>query len=106
MTVKFLMPFVHHDCHWITSPTGFSNPNSLAVASLITKADESLARSLEKSLPARNCQPKVVPYSGVTVIVANSGMKPGSRPFQSKPPFELHTSVGGPDDSAISVIAP
>jgi len=91
--VKLVTPFVHHVFHCITSPIGFSNPSSFAVASLIINPVESLATSLAKSRPLTNCQPNVFPYSGVTVKVENSGMNAGSFPFHSKPPFEFQTSL-------------
>src|SRR5260221_212707 len=90
----------------INSLIGFFRFINFAADSLMTKQEESLEKSLEKSRPSINCQPTVLPYSGVTLNVANSGLNPGSLSFQSKPPLLDQISVAGPVDSATSSIKP
>src|SRR5690349_8629994 len=77
----------------IVSPTGFSSFVYLANASLTTTPDESLGKAGEKSRPAMNCQPTVLPCSMETASVAKLSSSLGSLPFQSNPLFPLTTSV-------------
>src|ERR1700720_4353590 len=87
-------------------PTGSFNPMNLTTVSLTTKARESVLNDLEKSLPAVNCQPTVLPYSWETQSMGKSRASPGSFPFQLNPPEVDQTAVSGLQDSAISTAAP
>ena len=91
--------------HFIILPTVFLKPKNLAADSLMIKAAESVAKSLEKSRPSSIFQFTVLPNSYDTALFGKSTAILGSLPSQLKPPLLFHTCVKGLMEPAISSIA-
>ena len=63
MTTSLITPMTVYfrSRHFMVNPTGFFIPMYFAAVSLITTAELSVEKALEKSRPSLNCQPTVFP---------------------------------------------